>query len=321
VDSPDIRLTVIVPVYNCEEFLDKCLESLVTQSLPRIEFLTINDGSTDGSLRLLHRYARYDARFRVLNHANRGVGWTRNRGIASARGEFVSFLDADDYLPHTDTLEALYENAKQHSVEICGGSFSEDHGTWIRTRFLNMYTKYTFDEDGLMDYWAYQFDYGYHRFAYATEFLRKHGLEFPAYRRFQDPPFFVRAMALAGKFYAMARPTYCYRFGHQELTWDHDRVYDLVSGLYDNLELADRLGFEELRRLTWWRLASEYGARIKARIDDDDAEVTDQIKRCVGFAAGPVEQAQAEALLFGSIEDVKSLKTPADAFAPEAATG
>lgn len=258
------------------------------------EFLCIDDGSHDDSLATLQSYARYDARFKVVHQKNCGVGPTRNLGIQRSRGVFVTFLDADDYLPGPDTIERLWSAAVEHSVPIAGGSFSEDHGTWIRKDFDGVYTKYTFASDGLMDYGDYQFDYGYHRFAYETDFLRENRLIFPPYVRFQDPPFFVRAMIAAGRFYAMKEPTYVYRWGHQKLTWDHRRTLDLVRGLCDNLVLADSHDLEDLRDLTWHRLTAEYRDRIKTRIAGGDAAVARVVLACLPLA--PAEHAARESL-------------------------
>jgi glycosyltransferase involved in cell wall biosynthesis len=248
--------------------------------------MCINDGSTDGSDQILDSYARYDLRFRVIHQDNMGVGRARNRGIREARGEFVSFLDGDDYLPATDTLRVMWEAAKREGVELCGGSFSEDHrdGAYIRTKFQGIYKQYTFDEDELIEYRDYQFDFGYHRFIYATEFLRENQLYFPDYIRFQDPPFFVRAMVLAGRFYALATPTYCYRWGHQKLSWGQKRTLDVLSGLLDNLRVAHEYGLDRLKELTWFRLTEEYRVRILYWLAKEDPEITQRALACRSFS-------------------------------------
>lgn len=282
--SSGVRVSVVVPVHNAEDHLVECLNGLVRQDLPAIEFLCIDDGSSDSSLSILRSYSKYDARFRVLTQANRGVGPTRNRGIEEARGAYVGFMDADDYYPDPATLRALWEGAERHEVEICGGSFSEDHGTWIRRSFEGIYTDYTFTRDGTMEYSDYQFDYGYHRFIYATRLLRAHGIVFPPYLRFQDPPFFVNAMARAGRFRALQRPTYCYRWGHQSLDWNHRRTYDLVCGLEANLATAHELGLKKLRHLTWSRLVQEYRERIVERLALGDEDTLQRVLACSQYA-------------------------------------
>ncbi|WP_300680153.1 glycosyltransferase [Nocardioides sp.] len=284
-DPEQIRMTVIVPVHNAGAHLVQCLNSLVRQTLDRTEFLCIDDGSTDDSARILDTYAKYDPRFRIIHQKNVGVGPTRNRGLDEARGAYVAFMDADDYYPSHHTLKKLWVEAEASGVAIAGGSFSEDHGNGkTRTSWTGIYAKYTFPEDGLVKYKDYQFDYGFHRFIYKTSFLREHDLHFPPYIRFQDPPFFVRAMALAGSFYAVALPTYRYRWGHQKLTWDERRTLDLVKGLRDNLRIAVDFDLDGLRDLTWGRLAEEYRDRILARVAEGDVELKTVLAECQALA-------------------------------------
>ncbi|MGH1563820.1 bifunctional glycosyltransferase/CDP-glycerol:glycerophosphate glycerophosphotransferase [Mumia sp. DW29H23] len=101
-------LSVVVPVYNVAPYLEECLESVLGQRLREIEVIAVDDGSTDGSSEILERYARRDARLTVVRQDNAGQGPARNRGVALARGTFLTFLDADDTLPPT---------AYQHAVQ------------------------------------------------------------------------------------------------------------------------------------------------------------------------------------------------------------
>jgi len=252
------KISVIIPVYNMEEYLNQCLDSVINQTLEDIEILCINDGSSDNSENIIRKYCEQSSKVKLYNQENQGVSCARNKGINEASGEFVAFMDPDDYYLKNDTLEHLYNSAKKYDVLICGGSFSEDHGTWIRKEFQGIYTKYTFAEDKLMQFSEYQFDYGYHRFIYSLNMLKENDIYFPEYIRFQDPPFFVKAMATAQSFYALKEPTYCYRWGHQKLKWDERRTSDVLRGFIDNLRITNEYGLDELHRLTVWRLTSEY---------------------------------------------------------------
>ena len=161
-----IRVSVIIPVYNTEKYLRECLESVASQTLKAIEIICVDDGSTDQSGAVIVGYMEKDPRIRLLRQENSGSGAARNRGIRSARGEYIAFLDADDYYPETATLEKLYRAAVQNAALICGGSFSvvRPDGTVV-TRFdEERCWGYTFKEDGLWEYRDYQFDFGYHRF-------------------------------------------------------------------------------------------------------------------------------------------------------------
>lgn len=95
-------LSVIVPIYNANERVKKCLDSLINQTYQHLDIICVNDGSTDYSLEILQQYATKDSRIKVINQANAGVSSARNRGIEEARGEYISFVDTDDWIePHT----------------------------------------------------------------------------------------------------------------------------------------------------------------------------------------------------------------------------
>lgn len=258
------KVSVVIPVYNMEKYIKQCLDSVLGQTLQEIELVCVNDGSTDNSIQILEQYQKKSNKVHIINQENQGVGKARNKGIEEASGEYVVFMDPDDYYLDDKILEDLYKAAKEQNVLICGGSLSEDHkdGKWIRKEFLGIYTKYTFTEEKYVDYKEYQFDYGFYRFMYQREFLVKNDIYFPPYIRFQDPPFFVKAMIMAGGFYALPRVTYCYRYGHQNLKWDERRICAVLNGFIDNLKMSAEAELDELHRLTVDRMLREYKDKI-----------------------------------------------------------
>ena len=231
-------ISVIIPVYNAMPYMRECLESVLSQTIKDIEVLCVDDGSTDNSLAVLLEYEAKDSRVRVLCQQNSGAGLARNNAINNAIGEYIAFMDPDDYYPEPDVLEVLYTKAIENKVNICGGSFSEFRDGNIKTAFLGTYSKYSFQNEGIISFREYQFDFGFHRFTYKRDFLINNQLNFPDYRRFQDPPFFVKAMIRADIFYAVPKITYRYRAGHKEIQWDYVKTNDLVSGIIDILELT-----------------------------------------------------------------------------------
>ena len=112
-----IKVSIIVPVYNTENFLKKCLDSLVNQTLEDIEIICVNDGSTDNSLNILQEYADKDSRIKIINQENKMQGAARNTGTAIATGEYVGFVDSDDWVD-LDYYEKLYNTAKKYDMEI-----------------------------------------------------------------------------------------------------------------------------------------------------------------------------------------------------------
>ena len=114
----NIKVSVIVPVYNVGKYLPECLNSLINQTLKEIEIICINDGSTDNSLEILNGYAQKDNRIKVINQENQGVSVARNVGIDLANGEYLMFLDGDDYL-RCDACEIAYNSIKKDNSDIC----------------------------------------------------------------------------------------------------------------------------------------------------------------------------------------------------------
>jgi len=110
-------ISIVVPVYNAEAHLAKCLDSIISQSLHDIEIICVNDGSRDSSLKILMQYAEMDSRIRVISGENSGLSAARNKGIAAAEGEYVLFVDADDYLSPACCMRA-YGCAKENGADI-----------------------------------------------------------------------------------------------------------------------------------------------------------------------------------------------------------
>ena len=113
-----IKVSVIVPVYNVEKFIDKCLNSLVNQTLKEIEIIVVNDGSPDNSQKIIDEYVKkYPDKIKSFIKENGGQGSARNMGMEKAVGEYISFVDSDDWLD-LDTLEKMYFLAKKDKSDI-----------------------------------------------------------------------------------------------------------------------------------------------------------------------------------------------------------
>ena len=108
-----VVLTVIIPAYNAEKYLPQCLDSVIGQTLKDIEVICVDDGSTDGSASVLQAYAQKDSRISVLTQGNSGQSAARNRALEKAKGAYVQFLDADDWLD-PDCCRVLSGQAHPH---------------------------------------------------------------------------------------------------------------------------------------------------------------------------------------------------------------
>lgn len=120
IDAP--KVSVLVPICNVEHYLEECLDSLVAQSFTDFEVLCINDGSTDGSLAIIHRYMEADARFRVIDKPNSGYGASMNMGLANAIGEYIAILESDDFF-EPNALELLVDAAERNQSDVVKADF------------------------------------------------------------------------------------------------------------------------------------------------------------------------------------------------------
>ena len=112
-----IKVSVIIPVYNTQDFLKECIDSVVNQTLADIEIICINDGSSDSSLDMLEEYRKKDSRIRLISQSHIGVGVARNAALDIVRGEYILFLDSDDYLD-LNSLEYLYNTSKDKNLDM-----------------------------------------------------------------------------------------------------------------------------------------------------------------------------------------------------------
>ena len=112
-----VKVSVIIPVYNVEDYLTECLDSIINQTFSDIEIICVNDGSTDNSLSILESYKKSDNRIKVFSQENAGQGAARNKGVENSCGVYVCFVDADDYIPH-DAIEKYCKNIEKNNSDV-----------------------------------------------------------------------------------------------------------------------------------------------------------------------------------------------------------
>lgn len=122
-----MQLTIIIPVYNVRKFLSKCIESVLCQTFKDFELILINDGSTDGSEKICDEYKKKDQRIKVIHQQNAGVSNARNCGIRLAKGEYIAFVDSDDWI-EKDMYEILMTELLQTGCDIAVGSYIKECG-------------------------------------------------------------------------------------------------------------------------------------------------------------------------------------------------
>lgn len=123
----EVKVSIIIPVYNVSSFLDKCISSCINQSFKEIEIIIVNDGSTDDSIQIIRKYATADERIVVVDKENQGSMLARKSGLDIARGEYVFYLDGDDYI-EKNTVEVLYQKVIDEKSDYVVGKFYEVSG-------------------------------------------------------------------------------------------------------------------------------------------------------------------------------------------------
>ena len=145
----EIKVSVIIPVYNVEKYIERCLESIVNQTLKEIEIIIINDGSNDETSKKLEKFLG-DVRVIYIKTENRGQSAARNKGLKIAKGEYIGFVDSDDYID-LDFYEKLYKRIKETNSDIAAASIVRHHGTFEKWRVNYDLNKSTTDKNEMFN--------------------------------------------------------------------------------------------------------------------------------------------------------------------------
>ena len=152
---PSCKISVIVPVYNVEAYLPKCLDSILSQTHKELEIILINDGSTDGSRNICDEYAAKDCRIKVIHKQNGGVASARNAGLKIATGEYIAFVDSDDWI-ETTMYSDLLDVCLNYNCDYVGCSTQIRGGTSGQVKFLtaNEYFANYLDGNMFLTVWS-----------------------------------------------------------------------------------------------------------------------------------------------------------------------
>ena len=132
----NIKISVIVPVYNVEKYIRQCLESIVNQTYSNLEIIVVNDGSSDNSSKIINEYVK-DKRIKIINTENKGVSFARNLAIKNSTGEYISFVDSDDYIK-LDAYETLIKKLQDEDILIFNyGRFENSTGELIKENYVS----------------------------------------------------------------------------------------------------------------------------------------------------------------------------------------
>ena len=222
------KVSVIVPVYNVENYLAECLDSVVGQSVLDLEILCINDASTDSSLEILQKYADRDSRIKILqNDRNMGLACTRNRGLEAATGEYVLFVDSDDLIDR-ELLETVI--TKMGDAEVAcfdyqkRNEIGEEKDRHLFALKENMYNARDFfitavDRNSII--------YSAWSKLYRRDFLVRENLKFTDGILYEDVVFHFLSMMKASKVYCIPKKIYTYRFRSDSIMTKKIKLSDM----------------------------------------------------------------------------------------------
>lgn len=236
-----IAVSIIVPVFNTVSYLHTCLDSILNQTLNNIEIICINDGSTDNSLEILKNYQKIDDRIKIINKNNEGQGIARNIGIDNASGEYIAFVDSDDFIKE-DMLEKLYKSAINNNLDLvmCKvASFDEltseinDSLWYYSLGVFKDFEKNVFSHKDTRDFTCEISVTPYNKL-YKNSFIKKHNIKFAENLIFEDEVFFYDVYLKANKISIVDETLYYYRMNRKGSTVEktEDKNYSDIVPIF-----------------------------------------------------------------------------------------
>ncbi len=248
------KVSIIVPIYNVEEFIRPCIDSILSQTLKNIEIILVDDGSTDLCPAICDQYAKRDKRVRVIHKENQGLGATYNRGIDAATGDYIGIVEADD-IARPEMFEHLYELAKRHDADIAKCEWYNWH-----SRNNALYKDNNF-------YWANSYEVINARThpqmlqatasiwsaIYNRKWLKKSGVRFletPG-ASYQDVSFTIKAFCMAERMVITTDAFYLYRQDNENASV---KSRAKVRVIFDEFAEVDRFfnDYPEYKRSMMW---------------------------------------------------------------------
>jgi glycosyltransferase involved in cell wall biosynthesis len=218
------KVSVIVPVYNTELYLRRCLDSVITQTLREIEIICINDCSTDNSLEILKEYESEDQRIKLIDfEQNKGVSIARNTGINAASGEYIGFVDSDDWID-LSFYEILFNLAKKNNVDIAKGALkrvADDKIIYINTNNFILQDKFHFFSR-------------FYTAIYKVEFIKYNKITFPEEIKTCEDPVFSISCIMANPTISVTDMVFYYYLIHPDSKsrkYNYDQIISCKSAL------------------------------------------------------------------------------------------
>lgn len=260
-------ISIIVPIYNAEKYLNKCIKSLINQTKQELEFVLVNDGSTDTSEDIIKSYK--DKRIKYFKNKNQGIGKTRNFGIEKATGKYIMFLDSDDYLA-THACEELFNKAEKENLDLVINNFYRvDEETEKQEEVkIPEFQSTTLKENKnlLLDVNLAPWNK-----LYKTELLKKNKIKFVENLKYEDAPFVIEAMDKAKKIgYLNKYLNYYVIHKNSETTVRDQKIFDIIE-IVDKIRkyFSKRKEFTETVDKLSVRILTNYTIQQRVQVDKE----------------------------------------------------
>lgn len=238
----NVKISIIVSVFNTEKYLRECLNSLVNQTFKSVEIICVDDGSTDNSPEILEEFKAKDKRIKVIHQENFGPSVARNNALKIAQGDYIGFVDSDDWVD-LDFFEKLYNAAKKNNADIAAGDFYR-RGKKIKSQKLKYKKEEVFinPTDKIKSAYVPKYNYIWNKI-YRRDSLLKLNLQFEKGRYYEDMLWLVKIIYFLNGFVTVPNTFYHYRKTNNSIVTKKslkhmkDRVYaenEMVKFMYDH---------------------------------------------------------------------------------------
>lgn len=258
-----IKVSIIVPVFNSEKYLKKCIKSLVEQTLKDIEIIIINDGSTDKSLNIIKDFQKKYSNIICINNKNNGIGYSRNCGIEKAKGKYISFIDSDDYI-ELNMMEKLYDFCEENKLDVavCDYYKINDKTKEKNTIKIEDFEITTLNENKEL---IYNINHSPWNKLYKKELFTKNKIYFPINLKYEDMAVVIPVLKYAKRIGKLNIPlNYYVVHNNSETTIMDKRVFDIfdiletVYNYYKNDGYEKQLEYLTVQKLTTYTIQQRY---------------------------------------------------------------
>ena len=260
------KISIVMPVYNAMDFLEKSIQSLANQTFDDLELICIDDGSTDGSFEYLNELKQSYPFIKIFQQQNQGPGKARNKGMENAVGEYIGFLDSDDIFVDENALEEMYNLAKENDANVVSANlkFLELDGTLSDNPHYRAQDYAEFKSYGKIESKDYGIPYAFYKCIFKKEFLDENEIVFPDLIKGQDPIFMAKTLVYSPEIYTVPLDLYGYNHavggGVNVKVNNYEKRYAYMQHFKDTYDILAQGGLQDtadfykihlFRFLTW----------------------------------------------------------------------